>query len=171
MLDQFAQLAGVGRDRLDEGRPGLGGLAARGRELGGEDRRRTRQDEAVHGAHQAQREHRLGWVRLVTAQHREQDLALGQLARALPEQLGVERRAEVRAGVGLEPEQGGEGLARVAQNIRPPSGTSAVGRSRITRPSSSGTPSTSTSDLTGPIWRAGKLTTATTRLPSSSSRE
>ena len=34
-----------------------------------------------------------------------------------------------------------------------------------------GTPSTSTSDLTGPIWRGGKLTTATTRRPSSSSRE
>ena len=45
-----------------------------------------------------------------------------------------------------------------------------VGRSRITLPSSSGTPSASTSDMNGPIWRGGKFTTATTRLPSSSSR-
>ena len=56
------------------------------------------------------------------------------------------------------------------QNIRPPTGTSAVGRSRITLPSSSGTPRVSTSDMNGPIWRGGKFTTATTRLPSSSSR-
>ncbi len=54
--------------------------------------------------------------------------------------------------------------------IRAPSGTSASGASRITRPCSSEAPSTSTSDLTGPIWRGGKLTTATTRRPSSSSR-
>ena len=44
------------------------------------------------------------------------------------------------------------------------------GRSRITLPSSSGAPSTSTSDMTGPIWRGGKFTTATTSRPSRSSR-
>ena len=38
------------------------------------------------------------------------------------------------------------------------------------RPSSSDAPSVSTCDMNGPIWRGGKLTTATTSRPSSSSR-
>ena len=74
----------------------------------------------------------------------------------------LDRRLKV---IGLD----ARGLAP-AQNIRPPSGTSDEGCSRITRPSSSGTPSTSTSDMTGPIWRGGKFTTPTTSRPSSSSR-
>ena len=60
--------------------------------------------------------------------------------------------------------------AERAQWIRLPSGTSASGASRITRPSSSLAPRHSTSERTGPIWRGGKLTTATISRPSSSSR-
>ena len=56
------------------------------------------------------------------------------------------------------------------QWMRAPSGTSVSGASRMIRPSSSEAPSTSTCDMNGPIWRGGKLTTATTRRPSSSSR-
>ena len=37
------------------------------------------------------------------------------------------------------------------QNIRPPIGTSLLGRSSTTSPASSGTPSVSTSDMKGPI--------------------
>ena len=75
----------------------------------------------------------------------------------------LERRLKV---IGLAPTPD----RRAAQKIRPPSGTSCVGRSRITWPSLVGAPSTSTSDMNGPIWRGGKFTTATTRRPSSSSR-
>ena len=77
----------------------------------------------------------------------------------------LERRLKV---IGLTPAVGLSDVAvrrsgRRAARRRP-------GRSRITRPRSSGAPSTSTSDMNGPIWRGGKFTTATTRRPSSSSR-
>ena len=87
----------------------------------------------------------------------------------------LERRLKV---IGLAPVRRSARGARLAgrasaviRTSRPPTGTSAVGRSRITLPSSSGTPRVRTSDMKGPIWRGGKFTTATTRLPSSSSRE
>ena len=48
-------------------------------------------------------------------------------------------------------------------------GTGTVGRSSTTSPFSSGTPSVSTCDRKGPIWRGGKFTTATTCVPTSSS--
>src|SRR3954452_13537898 len=51
---------------------------------------------------------------------------------------------------------------RARQYRRPPSGTSRSGAISITSPSSSGTPSVSTSDIIGPIWRSGKFTTAST---------
>jgi len=50
-----------------------------------------------------------------------------------------------------------------------PGATSASGRSRMTSPSSSGTPRTRTSDMKVAIWRGGKLVTATTSRPASSS--
>ncbi len=37
-----------------------------------------------------------------------------------------------------------------------------IGAISTTLPSASGKPSVSTSDMTGPIWRGGKLTTAAT---------
>jgi hypothetical protein len=76
---------------------------------------------------------------LVPLQDGEDDLPLDDLGRGPPEQARVERRSEPLAGVRLEAQPASEGLARgAAQNIRPPRGTSEVGRSRITRPSSSG---------------------------------
>ncbi len=59
------------------------------------------------------------------------------------------------------------GLAR--QPILDPTSASWSGRSSTTPSSLSRAPSTSTSDMNGPIWRGGKLTTATTSVPSSSS--
>ena len=44
--------------------------------------------------------------------------------------------------------------------MRPPSGTGGSTVIIATAPSSRGKPSTSTSDMNGPIWRGGKLTTA-----------
>ena len=49
-----------------------------------------------------------------------------------------------------------------AHPIRDPARASASGRSSTTPCSSSSAPSTSTSERNGPIWRGGKLTTATT---------
>jgi len=51
---------------------------------------------------------------------------------------------------------------RLDQNSRPPFGTVCPGASRTTSPASSGSPSVSTSERIGPIWRGGKLTTAIT---------
>ncbi|MNE07943.1 hypothetical protein D3C80_1005830 [compost metagenome] len=48
------------------------------------------------------------------------------------------------------------------QNSLPPSGRSRSTPARTTWPAASGKPRVSTSDLTGPIWRGGKLTTAAT---------
>ncbi|MNS71255.1 hypothetical protein D3C72_1046190 [compost metagenome] len=48
------------------------------------------------------------------------------------------------------------------QNNLPPSGRSRSTPARTTFPSASGKPRVSTSDITGPIWRGGKLTTAAT---------
>ncbi|KAK0329816.1 hypothetical protein LTR94_035228, partial [Friedmanniomyces endolithicus] len=56
------------------------------------------------------------------------------------------------------------------QNSLPPSGRSRSTPARTTFPSASGKPSVSTSDITGPIWRGGKLTTAATLRPCNSSR-
>ena len=53
--------------------------------------------------------------------------------------------------------------------MRPPSGTSWVGVRSTTSPLSSGAPSTSTSDLKPATRLGGKLVTATTSLPTSSS--
>ena len=58
-----------------------------------------------------------------------------------------------------------------ARKSAPPPARRRSGRSKITFPCSSGAPSTSTSDMNGPICRGGKFTTASTRRPSSSSRE
>ncbi len=55
------------------------------------------------------------------------------------------------------------------QNSLPPSGTSWPGPISTTSPFASGTPSTRTSDSTGPIWRGGKFTTASTWRPTSPS--
>src|SRR3989338_7888325 len=55
------------------------------------------------------------------------------------------------------------------QNSLPPNGTSWPGPISTTSPSASGRPSTSTSDSTLPIWRGGKLTTASTCSPISPS--
>mmetsp|Transcript_23469 Transcript_23469/g.41257 ORF Transcript_23469/g.41257 Transcript_23469/m.41257 type:complete len:225 (-) Transcript_23469:2102-2776(-) len=52
-----------------------------------------------------------------------------------------------------------------AQCNRPPSGTSRSGFANTIAPSASGKPRTSTSDIKGPIWRAGKFTTAKTCWP------
>ncbi len=65
-------------------------------------------------------------------------------------------RAEARA-------TGGE-----RQPIREPGATSKSGRNKTTSPASLYAPSTSTSDMNGPIRLGGKLTTATTRRPTSS---
>ena len=48
------------------------------------------------------------------------------------------------------------------QNRRPPFGTTRSQVARTIAPSASGKPSVSTSDMNGPIWRGGKLTTAMT---------
>jgi hypothetical protein len=136
----------------DEGRPYVTLLAARGRVVRRQLRSVAAQDEPVDRAHEPEGDDRRPRVVLVTPEDAV-DGVTGQdlLGRAL-EQLRVEGRAEVPAGADLELEPAGEGPSRLgAQNIRPPRGTSEVGRSRTTRPSSSGTPSTSTSDLTGPI--------------------
>ncbi len=80
--------------------------------------------------------------------------------------------AQPRSHPGSGPDAEAEAdAAPVVSRIRAPTGTSASGRSRMIRPSSSDAPSVSTSDMNGPIWRGGKLTTATTSRPSSSSRE
>ncbi len=52
------------------------------------------------------------------------------------------------------------GIDDPRQNMWPPIGTSRSGCRRTTSPLGSGTPSVSTSDKKGPIWRTGKLTTA-----------
>ena len=139
--------------------------------MGGELRGVAAQDETVDRAHEPEREHGRTGIALVALQDAVDGVTGHHLVGGAVEQVRVEGRAEVLARARLEAQPAGERAARLgAQNIRPPRGTSDVGRSRITRPSSSGTPSTSTSDRTGPIWRGGKFTTATTRLPSSSSR-
>ena len=138
--------------------------------MGGELRCIASKDEAVNRAHQPQRERRRTRVVLVPVQDAEYNVAVDDFLRRMAQQVRVQRRAQALAGIGLEAQAGGELRARLTQNIRPPTGTSRSGRRRITRPSSSGTPSTSTSERTGPIWRGGKFTTATTRLPSRSSR-
>ena len=55
------------------------------------------------------------------------------------------------------------------QNSLAPFGTSRSGANSTTAPSSSGKPRVSTSDMTGPIWRGGKFTTAATCRPMRSS--
>ena len=62
-----------------------------------------------------------------------------------------------------------QAATRGAQKTRVPGFTSESGRSRMTSPWSSGTPRTSTSDMKVAIWRGGKLVTATTSRPTSSS--
>ena len=59
---------------------------------------------------------------------------------------------------------------QVSQPIREPIAATS-GRRSTTPNSSFSAPSTSTSDMNGPIWRGGKLTTATTSVSSSCSRE
>ena len=54
-----------------------------------------------------------------------------------------------------------------ASKRRTPSATGLSIAARTTSPSPSGKPSTSTSDMNGPIWRGGKLTTAMTCRPTS----
>ena len=56
------------------------------------------------------------------------------------------------------------------QNSLPPRGTSRSTPIRTTSPAASGKPRVRTSDMKGPIWRGGKLTTAATLRPSSWSR-
>ena len=62
---------------------------------------------------------------------------------------------------------GGE---KLGQNSLPPRGISRSTPIRTTSPAASGKPSVRTSDMKGPIWRGGKLTTAATLRPSSWSR-
>ena len=57
------------------------------------------------------------------------------------------------------------------QPIREPGSAPRSGRNRTTPRSSSRAPRTSTSDMNGPIWRGGKLTTAVTSVSRSSWRE
>lgn len=59
--------------------------------------------------------------------------------------------------------------ASMPQYSAPPSGTARSGLISITSPLASGTPRVSTSLIIGPIWRGGKLTTASTWRPTSSS--
>ena len=88
----------------------------------------------------------------------------------LPTRRTVRERAgewDRRAGerTGFEP-----GIRRLAlQNNRPPFGTALSGPINTTAPSGSGKPKVSTSDMNLPIWRGGKLTTAATCRPTSSS--
>ena len=56
------------------------------------------------------------------------------------------------------------------QNSLPPRATSRSTPIRTTSPAASGKPRVRTSDMKGPIWRGGKLTTAATLRPSSWSR-
>lgn len=55
------------------------------------------------------------------------------------------------------------------QAMRVPGATSESGLSKTTSPGAGQAPSTSTSDMNGPIWRGGKLTTPTTSFPTRSS--
>ena len=68
--------------------------------------------------------------------------------------------------IGGEDSGGGDG----GQNSLPPTGTSRSTPIRTTSPAASGKPRVRTSDMKGPIWRGGKLTTAATLRPSSWSR-
>ena len=62
------------------------------------------------------------------------------------------------------------GQVKGYQKTREPLGTAKSGANRITAPLSSAKPNVSTSDMNLPIWRGGKLTTAATCRPGSSSR-
>lgn len=73
-------------------------------------------------------------------------------------------RTVVSAQIGAKC-QGRRTSSRRAQCRRPPDGTGRSGAISTICPSASGTPSTSTSERTGPIWRGGRFTTASTCRP------
>ena len=95
----------------------------------------------------------------------------GAVFNGLPQRICIRFAMKVRPSYFTTLETRSKYISRHTQNSLPPSETSLSVVINTQLPSPSGTPSVSTSDFTGPIWRGGKLTTARTCLPSNSSLE
>ena len=110
-LDQLAQLRRVVGDHGAEVRPGVAGvrLATGGGVVPGERGRLPAEDQPVRRGHEAQRGHRAERVRLMALEHAPARPAGLDVVGGRGEQVGVERRADVAAQLGLPPQGRGRG--------------------------------------------------------------
>ena len=111
-FDQRAQLCGVrGHGGAKVGPRVARGLTPGRRVVPGQRGRRAAQHQPVHGGHEAEGEHRADRIALVTGHRLPAGTAGLDVVRGAAEQLGVERRADRAAQLGLPPQRRGGRLA------------------------------------------------------------